>query len=152
MWRWVRRTLGGFPDHRVAGPWLAMLLLIPPCVLAALEPTSVVRVLATVVWCGVASGVSVVALLDWSRGSHLRWGWARKAGRALVAGLGLAGSLAGLVIVRGAVRVLLSTGGWKVAASLALLGAICIINGAQLVWLPFIRSPERTGQPTGQGE
>ena len=142
-------NLGGFPDHRIGGAWLAMLFLIPPLVLAALEPTSIVSVLLTVGWFGVASGLAVVALLDWTRSARSPEAWPRRVGRILVAALGLAGVVAGLLVFQGAVRVVRSPGQWKAAACLALLGVGCVFIGGQLTWLPFTRSrsPRRQAGP-----
>jgi len=64
------------PNHRLAWPWVLVLLLIPAGVIAIAPRESVWNPVAAVFWLVISLPLTVAALLDWSRttsSSSSRW-------------------------------------------------------------------------------
>ena len=133
-----------FPRHRVRLAWLVALFGVPPGTLFFVPLDTVAYVLILVAWLGAATGISVMALLDWS--CKLSSGRSRIArgvqtgARALISGLGTIGVVAGAWMVCNVVIALF----WRdMRAPQALLyGGLALsvcATSAVLTVLPYAR-------------
>jgi hypothetical protein len=143
-----------FPRHHVRVAWLLALLVVPPTILANVRLDSIVLVLILVPWAGAATGLTVMALLDWSSvrlAEHRRLARTVQAGvRLLVSALGAAGIAAGVLVAWRVLAAAWEHGRFPVQGLfLAALGlGLCVI-GAQLAMLPYGRL-RRTIQEHGR--
>ena len=145
-----------FPRHHVRLPWLVVLLLAPPVILACAPLGTIAFGFIFMAWLATAPGLSLMALLDWSCSPLARHRplarAAQAVARALIASLGGTGIIFGIWMLW---RTIAGSAGHEVSALQSLLFAALALGmclgGAQLAVLPYARLRRCIYEPGSHG-